>query len=286
MKVSVIISACPNREILFERSLYTYTKQNFDKNNFEILLVDDGDNINLFNLCKEYNKNYKLKFQYIKVDKSKSFYPIESFTPALTNNVGIRLSLGDVIIITGPETLQAENNIKVAYSMILKNECAYGLVFRAAKKFNKYLENSNWKNEKFSDILKYPGAKADCRTIPPHPPAYWYCMAVAKKHILNINGVDERFLGGICGEDDDFSNRMKLSGINPIFNNKIIGIHQNHDNYDSQISCHNIRNTEKWNKLRNYNIKLMNENLKNNNYIVNNNHIWGNPNVITYHEVF
>jgi glycosyltransferase involved in cell wall biosynthesis len=276
MKVSVIISACPNREKLFERSLYTYSKQNFDKKEFEILLVDDGDRYELLELCKHAHEEYGLQLRYIKIDPSKSFCPIKSFTPALTNNVGFRMAEGEVVVITGPETLQAENNISVAYTMINRQECAYGLVYRASPEFNNQLEQTGWKNATFSQVLSYAGAKADCRTRPPHPAAYWYCMAVAKKHVMQIGGVDERFLGGICGEDDDFANRMRFVGITPVFEHKIIGIHQNHDSCDSCNLKHNIRQSQKWNDLRNHNLNLMYENIKNKDPFANKTHVWGN----------
>lgn len=285
MKVSVIISACPNREELFERSLYTYTKQAFSKEEFEILLVDDGDRRELFQLCKDFHKYYGLRFQYIKIDPSKSSYPIKSFTPALTNNVGFRMSEGEVVVITGPETMQAENNIKVAYTMSERRQCAYGLVFRASQEFNNHLKRVDWRKDRFSDILRYPGAQAECRTRPPHPPAYWYCMAVARGYVMQIRGVDEKFLEGICAEDDDFSNRMRFCGVTPIFEHNIVGIHQNHDSGDADDPTHNIRQTNKWDELRRHNINLMHENIRKGDPVANKNHVWGNLQTIVEKEI-
>jgi glycosyltransferase involved in cell wall biosynthesis len=286
MKVSVIISACPNREALFERSLYTYSKQNFDKKEFEILLVDDGDRSELLELCELAYVNYGLQFRYVKIDPSKSAYPSRAFTPALTNNVGFRLADGEVVVITGPETMQAENNIAVAYTMAFRRECAYGLVYRAAPEFNRHLEEVDWKKQPFSEILKYPGAQAECRTRPPHPPAYWYCMAVSRGYAMQIQGVDERFLEGICAEDDDFANRMKFAGITPVFEHRIVGIHQNHDYGDSEDPTHNIRKTSKWNEMRKHNVALMYENIKSGDPIANKNHVWGNPDIIVNEVIY
>jgi hypothetical protein len=101
-------------------------------------------------------------------------------------------------------------------------------------------------------------------------------MAVAKKYVIQIGGVDERFLGGICGEDDDFSNRMRFAGIIPVFEHKIIGIHQNHDSCDANDITHNIRQSQKWNDLRHHNLNLMYENIKNKTCVANKTHVWGN----------
>lgn len=281
MKVSVIISACPNREELFERSLVTYAKQEFNKKEFEILLVDDGDRSELFELCKQAHKRFGLQFQYIKIDPARSSYPIKSFTPALTNNIGFRKATGDVVVIAGPETMQAENNMKVAHSMANRRQCAYGLVFRAAPEFNEYLKQSDWEKQSFDQLLRIPGAQAECRTRPPHPPAYWYCMAVARGYVMHIRGVDEKFLEGICAEDDDFANRMKFAGVTPVFEHNIVGIHQNHDAGDKEDTTHNIRQTTKWQELRRHNIALMHENIKRGDCVANRDHVWGNLNTIT-----
>jgi glycosyltransferase involved in cell wall biosynthesis len=280
MKVSVVISVCDNRESLFDRALFTYCKQTFSKRDFEIVVVDDAQRNDLIDLCKSYHKSHNINFQYIRVDQSKSFYDVRSFTPALTNNVGFRCALGDVVVITGPEILQAENNLAVASTMNNRQQCAYGLVYLSNSLFNEYMEKGNgWKKKSFSEILAFPGAKADCLTRPPHPPAYWYFMAVKKEYVFKIRGVDEKFLGGICGEDDDFANRMKQSGIKPVFDHRIVGIHQDHSIIDKKDK-HNVRFTTEWNILKSHNLKIMKENLRNRKTAVNLFHEWGNPNCI------
>lgn len=286
MKVSVVISACGGRETLFERSLHTYTKQTLPKDEFEILLIDDGNRIELLELCRKYHDAHNLSFQYVRIDPSKSNYPSKSFTPALTNNVGFRIASGNVVVITGPETLQAENNLLIASSMTSRKECAYGLVFRASQVFENYISSDNrWRMMDFSFLLSLPGAKAECRTCPPHPPAYCYCVAVNRDYITQIRGIDERFLEGICAEDDDFANRMKFLGVIPVFDHKMIGIHQNHESRDRQDETHNARFTSKWAELRSHNIRLMRENLVAKDPVVNKGHEWGDLRTIISKEI-
>lgn len=295
MKVSVIISICDKRDDMFERSLYTWSKQTMSKKDFELVIIDDANRKELYDLCKLYKD---INFQYIQIDNSRSVMPIETFLPILSNNVGIKQSKGDVIIITGPETLQAENNLEVAYKMNSRKECAYGLVYRSNQEFMKYIR-ANWnklKNQSFQSLLSLKGAKADCRTMPPHPAAYWYNMAVKKEYIYNIGGVDKSFACGICAEDDDFSHRMKLSGIKPVFEYNMIGIHQDHSYEDLQDPKHSLRKTEEGIRLRQKNIALWNKNKSINKIIANiltyndknydPNYQWGDPRVIINHEIF
>lgn len=298
MKVSVVISACSNREKMFRRSLDTWSKQNFSKDDFEIVIVDDADRTELKKICIEYNKNKKLNFQYINIDNNKSIMPVTTFIPVLSNNVGFRQARGEVILLTGPETLQSENNLKVAYSMKDRTQCGYGLVWKSSSIFVDEI-NKNWqvyKEKPFYHLTIIYGAKNQCYTKPPHPPAYYYLMAVAKKYIEKVGGIDERFAAGYCAEDDDLANRLNMSGIQPVFEHKMIGIHQDHSREDSSSESHTTRYKTKGIELRQRNINLMNTTLISGKFLANKlekNHInydpdyvWGDPRVIVNKEIF
>ena len=105
MKVSVIISVCDNRKDMFLRSLDTWNKQTLNTSYFELVIVDDADRKDLKQLCTKYAKKCNLQIQYIRIDNSKSVMPVNTFIPVLSNNVGFRKALGEVVVITGPETL-------------------------------------------------------------------------------------------------------------------------------------------------------------------------------------
>jgi len=288
MKVSVVISVCDNRTNFFERSLHTWSNQTLPKNEFELIIVDDASRDDIKDLCFKFHEETGMQFQYIKIDSSKCDVPITTFLPILTNNVGIRKSKGDVIVITGPETLQGKGNLLIASSMIDRRECAYGLCYKSNTEFVGELDK-NWDKYKdlhMSGLLRMKGAAVSCLTRPPHPPAYWYIMAVAKKHIERIGGVDEAFGTGYCAEDDDFANRMRMSGIIPVFEHKIIGIHQDHSAQDAKDKVHSVRNEERGRRLRQKNIALMRKNLREGKMIANQDHVWGDEKVITFSEMW
>jgi len=288
MKVSVIISICDNRKDLMVRSLYTWAHQSLSKKEFELVIVDDAQRDEIKDLCLDFHKKCGLQFQYIRVDNSKCDVPITTFLPILTNNVGIRKAEGNVIVITGPETLQERSNLTVASSMINRPQCAYGTCYKSNSAFVEELEK-NWdtlKDRTIMDLLKMNGAAVSCLTRPPHPPAYWYIMAVAKKYVENIGGVDETFATGYCAEDDDFANRMRMSGAQPVFEYNMVGIHQDHSIQDKDLKSHSMRNKEQGRILRQKNIALMRENLKERKVVVNTDHIWGDEKVIVAHEIW
>lgn len=278
MKVSIVISACDNRERLFERSLLSLERQTIPKDEFEVVMVDDADRHELRSMCRTAAES-GLRFRYIRIDPSKSHIPAASFTPALTNNVGFRYAEGDVVVITGPETIHGEWNVELA-AVVPKNRCEYGLVFRADRRFEKWIAgDSKRAHQPMSVMLGAPGARADCRTRPPHPPAYWYWMAVRRNNVEAIGGCDEEFMRGICGDDDDFANRMKMRGVIPVFNHQMVGIHQDHSGTD-KTDNHSVRFTAQWGQLRKINRMTLNKRIRSGDPVANRDHVWGDPDVV------
>lgn len=288
MKVSVVISACDNRAHLFKRALDTWASQTMPKDEFELLVVDDAQRENLRQLCQAEASAQGLGIRFLRIDKAKSVIPVKSFIPVLTNNVGFRNARGEVVVVTGPETLQAAGNLEVAWTMRDRPECAYGLVFRANISATEYIAKG-WdrlKHLPMEHLLQIPGAKDHCVTAPPHPPAYWYFMAVARRHVERIGGVDERFLGGLCAEDDDFANRMRMAGIQPVFEHGIVGIHQDHSREDHRDGVHIDRRQGDGYHMWVHNYTLMQDNLSKGDPVTNTNHEWGSGSLVVLDESY
>lgn len=285
IKNSVIISI-KNRIEFLNRTLYSYERQTMSKNEFEIIIVDDGSTDDLLGLCKLHARRCGLQFQYIKVDTSKGAVKQCGFTPALTNNIGFKNARGSVLVITGPETLQAEGNMVETWESCKEPRCVYGVVYKSGPEFVDYLKlNESWyKYENFDEVLSLKGAREG---KPDLTGFWWYYAAARKEYIMGINGVDEMFMQGICGEDDDFANRMRFSGVRLTHNNKIVGIHQNHYREDRKDNVHNIRfNKKVWKRMRRTNSKHLEANLRNRDPVANHNIDWGTSEAITDKEIF
>ncbi len=275
VKLSVVISI-KNRSNLFKHTLRSYDKQTMNKKDFELIVVDDGSTEDLRTLLKEYN--YGMKIKYIRIDSTKSEIPVWGLTPALTNNVGFKNSAGDVILICGPETLQKECNFDIAYEAAQKDISAFGLIWHSNIQFvNMLMKNPNMDRLSFDDMLKIPSSRVMNIT---QNTFYWFLLAVKKKHIFDIGGVDEEYLRGVCGEDDDFAARLRTSGIENVHEFRMIGIHLDHsqeDNYDPKRQ----RRTKLWEEGRMINTERWNNWHKHKTIIANTGKVWGNGDVIT-----
>lgn len=282
IKVSVVISIY-NRRDFFQRTLITYVKQTLLKKEFELVIIDDGSSEDILGLCKEYALKYGLQFQYILIDKSKGAIAPKGFTPALSNNIGFKEARGSVIVITGPESLQGSRNLEFSWNGANKGYCVYGNIFRSSHQFVDELKKQNWSNMNFDDMAKLPGAKTDASVLKGW---WWYYVAVRKEHLLAINGVNERFMEGMTGEDDDFALRMSYSGVPLLRNNEIIGIHQDHSREDKK-DVHAFRfNKKVWMQLREFSARLLKEWTTHMDPVTNRNIDWGSVKAIIKKEVF
>jgi hypothetical protein len=128
-----------------------------------------------------------------------------------------------------------------------------------------------------------PGAKQEWTQITGF---WWYYVAVRKEFIMNINGVDEQYMRGITGEDDNFAFRMDASGVPLIRNGEILGIHQNHSEADLE-DIHSVRqDAPAWRRLRNNNIKLLNSWFVKREALANKDIDWGSAKAIVKKEIF
>lgn len=285
IKNSVIISLKDRLEFL-DRTLYTYAKQTMPKDQFEIVIIDDGSKDNILGLCKTHAARSGLQFQYIRVDTKKGAVPQKGFTPALTNNIGFKNARGSVVIITGPETLQMETNMSETWDACQGPLAIYGYVYKSGPRFVDAMKsNKEWhKYDSFEEVLSLPAAR---ESKPDLAGFWWYYAAIRKEYVLKIHGVDEKYMEGICGEDDDFANRLSFLGLELKHNKKIVGIHQNHSREDKKDTVHNIRfDKQLWRKMRNHNLRLL-EACKNVcDPIANKNIDWGTEEAIIDKEIF
>jgi glycosyltransferase involved in cell wall biosynthesis len=285
IKNSVIISM-KNRAEFLNRTLWTYAKQTMPKEEFEIIIVDDGSTQDLLGVCKKHASMSGLQFQYIRVDTSKGAIPQRGFTPALTNNIGFKKARGAVFVITGPESLQKETNMELTWKSCRGATCIYGITYKASGAFVDGLRaNKNWHD--YTHLKKLVNNAGPQVRRASTSGFWWYYAATRKEYIMLTRGVDERYMEGICGEDDDFASRMKFLGLTLRHNHDIFCIHQDHAREDRADSDHKIRfNKELWRHLRQHNMRLLDSCMWSGDPIVNKGIDWGTEKAIVDLKVF
>ena len=254
MKVSIVLSIF-NRKQLFTRGFRSIDWQTMDKNDFEVILVDDGSTDDYRDLFAKYPD---LNITHIRYDHTqhpifKELNPdfdgegpeIWWHTPALSTNLGFRYAKGEVILITQPEIIQGPENLDKGYRYAKCGNFVFGDVWQGLENFNIRLDREIpcWELGDFPELLNQVKKLGGVNFTPAC--FYWYVGFLLKDACYKIHGVDEYMLRGCCGEDDHFRMRIELAGYKPVDRWDIIGIHQSHED---ELDFRHNRKTEHWTK--------------------------------------
>lgn len=252
MKVSIVISI-KNRTKLFKRTLKLLQKQTMPASDFEIIVVDDNseEDVRLtLQLCAK-----GMNVRYIKMDSRLNDFPVY-WGPAISNNVGFKAAQGEVIMITGPEILQKETNLEYGYESAMKDQIAFGHVYHSGVGFvymqDKNVTSHDWN---FDRLVNSPQAKVRDITYDTY---YWFICTVKKEHVFRINGCDEEYMKGICGDDDDFANRIDALNVKKTHDFRMVGIHMDHSSED-RVDPKRRRKSPDWERARMRNTKYLDD---------------------------
>lgn len=221
MKLSVIIPIF-NRVNLFTLGLKSLVANNFPKNDWELIVVDDRSTMDVSEAWKDLDINVK----HIRIDPQTHHAYRGYHTPALAINIGIKHASGDVICITQPEILHDKENLQRGYDQALQNTQVFGKVMLTTGAFTKTILQEHNQGHSF-DVYWADGLEKAGHVFPDNE-LYWYVYFVKKTHALAVHGVDEEYLKGVYAEDDDFKERLRIWGILPELNRGIRGIHIDH----------------------------------------------------------
>lgn len=94
MKVSIVIPTYNRSDVLINKTLPAFGNQAFDKNDYEIIVIDDGSTdttLRDLNTYASQNSNVRV-------------YSQQNAGPAKARNLGIKASQGEIVIIVGDDT--------------------------------------------------------------------------------------------------------------------------------------------------------------------------------------
>ena len=227
-KISLILPI-RNRAKLFKAALDSYVAQTLSPHEFEIIIVDQQSDDGLLELIEQYKTKLNLRLYDIDINtgqiKPNVFGGLSN--PALPQNFGVRQARGDIIILTSPEVVFAENNLAGINTLLRRQEFMYGHVINARHyKFDnfgiEYLRQINGE--------EYCGPSA----TPKQKPWAYFIGAIHKEDFLSVGGIEELFMLGIGNDDHEFGLRLMSAGYKLTLNDAVFGIHQTHNKMKTQ----------------------------------------------------
>lgn len=246
MKVSILLSI-HNRSDLLTKGLDSLMQQSMNRNDFEVILIDDNSSEDL---SKVYSQ-YPLNIVHIKFDPKEHPHYRGYHTPALSLNLGIKQAIGTVLCFSQPEVIHFKENLTRGYTQAIGDTFVFGTIMLSHRQFTKDI-TSRGVNPDFA--LAWEHAAQHGNMLPGDPRddnadkgLYWFVAFLRRDHALAVGGVDETYMEGVYGEDDDFRDRIRLSGINSEHAATIRGIHINHD-HEEDLYVKQDRNGSFWTK--------------------------------------
>lgn len=255
-----IVTAYYNRKKLFERTLKSIARQNFDKG-LEVIAVDDGSDEH------ERLEDLTVQFPFLKVirlEKENKWYQ----NSCIPFNIGFRAAKGDKVILQNPECLHfgnvleyTENNLTdtnylsfACFSLDKDSTENLDLLLETPKEITAIIQKDD-------HIILNDGDAGWYNHSVHRPEAYHFCTAISKKSLQKLKGFDERFALGIAYDDNELIERVKAL-LQIKFVDEEIVLHQNHYSQNST----SFQNRENKARLYRFNELIYKNRIKSFNY--------------------
>jgi glycosyltransferase involved in cell wall biosynthesis len=220
-----VVMPVTNRLDLFKKTLPSLIRQRITAaEDWELVIVDWNSTDGIEDFLK--TQINVLRIHYVRVDVRKGFVPVymngeTMVNPALSWNIGIRKSKGEILVITSPEVIQLTDAV---------------FQFRAAHKhcvgvpvILAFVADALRPETDTTHVADNPGMGVlVSSTFREKDAGLYFLGSVPKKLLEAINGIDEEYMRGLSYEDTDTGRRMMAAGARLVHDDEIIGIHQWH----------------------------------------------------------
>lgn len=211
MKVSLVLSAFKRPELLkLGLSSVLLNKPSFD---LEVIVVNDGVLDDTESVCNSFRQK-GLDVKYLFSGKRNLDGIMKSRVSGFALNIGIKQSSGDIIVLSCPEIYHLNNALEIIVTNLIASPRS--MVIPDLLYFDKTSEVTNYLLTLGDDRLAMrPNIDTTKLLGGPYGKCHVemnFLMAIYKDEIMKVGGFAEDMLG-YAGEDSDFIERLKLSGL-------------------------------------------------------------------------
>lgn len=227
---------------------------------FELVVIDDNSTEDITKVLKPYIGRFNIR--YIKADTSKHPFYSGYHTQAVTANIGIKKSQGEICCISQPEMIHGPHNLLKGYEQSkINTKQIFAELILANDRFNQWLDENDFLEQSFDNLVDLAtrfGREYEFANLPEQDffEMYWYICFFPKNSAIGIGGVDEEYLRGVYAEDDNFKSRLRMAGVgelyygrrqpNALTDNFVVGIHQSHK-FEEDLYPKQERDSNFWN---------------------------------------
>ena len=231
-----IIMGCYRREVQLQRALWTIARQP-EAQQAEIVLIDNNEERDaVLRLVRQWSDN-GLTFQYVHRPNPGGTW----VNPCLAWNVGIRLARAPKLVLTGPDIIHIGDTLKALTEPLDEgvDRAVLASVYDLPQDVTETMEEREW--QKWVE-LSFAELKETCALdlsewwkVRCHPflrrAGLFFLGSVLTETARAVGGFDEDYQYGIGFDDDDFIRRLRLRGVEEVYDEGTFGLHQWHESY-------------------------------------------------------
>ncbi len=242
MKLSILVPTFNRNELLELGILSSLARQTLDKNEYEIIVLNEGSEEGIEDIVYKYQNT-----RYINTGKTKKEKKWR--VPGYAINIGAKLALGDKLIITCPEIYLYDNDLLEKMLEASKDDKALVITEGVDDQGGHLLKQAK---EGTLDLHLAVPRLANLNTDFP------FFLLVDKKRFIDIGGYDEDFIG-FAWDDLDIVDRLLKSGCHyNKLSNKIVHL------YHPRLNREGItEKSEMWLYNKNLYDKRIGQNIRN-----------------------
>lgn len=196
-----------NRASQLGNTLSSFCALYAERNDFEILLVEDAKNSSSMNMHNAFWSVVNVYKQKLNIRVLENTY--NSVSPVLAFNYGVSQAVGSFVVLTNPECMHSVDVLKGFDDEFEKNEDCYVVCGCEARK----------QNGAFDMWYQHSVHRNVC---------LHFCTAISRTLFMLLHGFPPEFDGGYCFDDDAFRERVKRAGIPFVLRDDLLVIHQWH----------------------------------------------------------
>lgn len=196
--------------------LKSIKRQNIQAMDHEILILDDGNDLNTRDVALNSDAVQGLQVRYIHTGVRTM---LKWRCMGFTANIGIQQAKGEIVVLTNSDIYHLGSTIRPVIKSCADDPMALGTIHDAyddngflVKHLEKGVNDVNVLNQLIEQVRTGP-RPSGFYPMNPHDPFF---LAIRREHLIRVGGYDEDFIG-IASEDCDLLDRLKSIGCHYVY---------------------------------------------------------------------
>ena len=249
-RLSIVIST-RGRTALFQRSLAALCwGQGFRPKRAELVVVSDdprGGPLEELRKMLGHFAGYFYRVRVLEVDSSRSVIPIFHNCPALWVNVGVKAAENDAVFKTDPECLPLTPTVMASLRLFRPDHLRFANLRMLTEEETREFSLEGLREAPPLSLYSKLAELPDLWYISAQQKRpYWFGALFSREAFIRVGGVDEEFLRGFAGEDDDWAERVERAGTRWAFGDELRILHQ----YHGEANLKHHRSPRHWANIR------------------------------------